>query len=202
MIDKTIVELNKIFDYLNTKFYESKLTKPVILVQASGKKRNTLGWCTVNKIWKDKEEKNENYEITICAEHLNRQIPDIIATMLHEMVHLSNIKNEIKDCSNNNVYHNKRFKETAEAVGLLVDKGPIVGWGFTSLSDKLREELMELIIDEKAFEYFRKTPPKISTKVPLFKHVCEECGQKFTLPKKVNVICENCGKKMEIIEKE
>ena len=48
----------------------------------------------------------------------------------------------IKDTSNNGVYHNRRFKEQAEAHGLTVDHHEKYGWTITSPS----EELLDFII--------------------------------------------------------
>jgi len=122
MITKTILELEKIFNLLNKEFFDDKLIKPFILVQ-SKKKKNTLGTCSVNPIWEKKDKKDDKrYEITLSAEYLNRPVEEILATLLHEMVHLYCSLNNIKDTSNNYVYHNKRFKEEAECRGLIITK--------------------------------------------------------------------------------
>src|SRR5271165_6521669 len=110
-LNSTLTELNRIFNLFNSKFFSAKLEAPVIIVQAS-RKRRTLGTCSVNRIWLNKlaEGQAGRYEISMSAEYLNRSIEEICATLLHEMVHLHNGLNDIKDTSNNYVYHNKRFK--------------------------------------------------------------------------------------------
>lgn len=201
MLDKTIQELYKIFHFLNKQIFKDECVLPVILVQQNKSKKATLGWCTVNRVWKAKDEQ-DYYEITLCAEYLNRPIEEIVATMLHEMVHLHNLIKEVKDCSNNNVYHNKKFKQTAEEKGLIVEKEQTVGWGVTKLSDKTKEIIKELKVDESAFEMFRQKilinkPPS----QPSYKYECP-CGNKFTLYKKLDVVCKLCNKPYEVIEKE
>ena len=61
----------------------------------------------------------------------------IIATLLHEMCHYFNYVNGINDTNGNK--HNKKFKKLAESVGLVVEKGKSVGYGYTSLSDELKD---------------------------------------------------------------
>ena len=77
------------------------------------------------------------HEINIGAGTLARPIEDVAATLLHEMVHYYNYENGVKDCSRGNTYHNKRFKESAESHGLIVDYSQKYGWAHTSPSDKL-----------------------------------------------------------------
>lgn len=200
MLYKTIYELENIFQQLNDLLFEGKIKIPVILVQTT--KRNSLGWCTCKPVWKHREKEIENYEITICAEYLNRDIYDIMETMIHEMVHLNNIYCEIQDTSNNNNYHNKKYKETAEAVGLLVDKRPIFGWAFTSLSDELRTKLKAIKVDEKAFSFYRNTEKKETVRPTRYKYSCPHCGQHFTITKNMNVDCGDCHEPMDVEEKD
>lgn len=53
--------------------------------------------------------------------------------MLHEMAHLYNLTHGIKDVSNNDYYHNKKLKDTAEAHGLHIKHHPKYGWAVTML---------------------------------------------------------------------
>ena len=63
--------------------------------------------------------------------------------MLHEMAHLYNMVHGIKDTSSQSgAYHNKRFKETAEAHGLRIEQHPKYGWTVTYPT----EELLDFII--------------------------------------------------------
>lgn len=165
-ITDLLTELYRVFNLFNSRFFENKLELPVIIVQSS-RKRNTLGTCSINKIWIQKEdtesaptlkgtEQFSKYEITISAEHLNRPIEDICATLLHEMIHLHNGLNNIKDTSNNYVYHNKKFKEQAEKRGLVIEHAKTIGWSVTTLQPATKDFIKNHNINEKVFEYYRK----------------------------------------------
>jgi|SRR3972149_5333651 len=198
MIVETLTELYKIFHQLEKFIFEKLLEEPVILIQST--KRKILGTCSVNKDWLNKlDEKKSKYEITIVAENLNRPKEEIIGTLLHEMVHLYCSLNDIKDTSNNFVYHNKKYKEEAEKHGLEVTHAKTIGWAVT----KLKPETLKLIntfqINEKAFEYYRKKYLGTSTaKVVYNKYECPECHMKLSHYKVLNLKCGNCDKKLEI----
>jgi len=99
--------LDSLFWQLNDKYFESSLSKCVIAISEKGR-RNAYGWCTCDKVWQGDAERH--YEINICPEYLNRPIEDICETLLHEMIHLKNLQDNINDTSRNGFYHNKEFK--------------------------------------------------------------------------------------------
>jgi ribosomal protein S27AE len=198
MITKTILELDRIFDLLNKEFFEDKLIKPIILIQSKTKK-NTLGTCSVNPIWKNRhnEEKDCKYEITLSAEYLNRTTEEIVATLIHECIHLYCSLNAINDTSNNHVYHNKKFKEEAEKRGLIIEKDKTIGWSLTKLNDTTKKLILKFNIDNSVFDYYRHTIKIEAPKVILNKYACPDCGQKVSHYKELNLICGNCKKVME-----
>lgn len=171
-----LTELNRLFNKFNEKYFENKLELPVIVVQAS-RKRNTLGTCSVNRIWVQKQDKEvtskgteqfSKYEITISSEYLNRSIEEICATLIHEMIHLYCGLNNIKDTSNNHVYHNKKFKEESEKRGLIIEKAQTIGWSVTTLKPETKEYIKTLNVVEAVFEYYRvgaKLVPKIKVDI-------------------------------------
>ena len=201
MITKTIIELNKIFKLLNKQFFEDKLVEPIILIQTKSKK-HTLGTCSTNPIWQKKdEEKDKKYEITLSGAYLNRTLEEIVATLLHEMIHLYCSLNKIKDTSNNCVYHNKKFKEEAEKRGLIIEKDKTIGWSLTKLTEDTIKLIPSLKIDNTAFDYWRNALEfKVEKpKVTLNKYKCPECETKVTSSKTLNIICGDCNKKFELI---
>jgi len=199
MINITITELHRIFDLLNKSFFENKLEQPIILIQT--KTKRTMGTCSVNKIWKRKtKDDTEKYEITLSAEYLNRTNEEIVATLLHEMVHLYNSLNQIKDTSNNFVYHNKRFKEEAERRGLVINHAKTIGWSVTTLQDPTKELIKTFNIMDQAFDYYRKAFLLETTKIPtnpLNSYSCPGCQTKINSRKILNLICGDCNKKFE-----
>lgn len=130
-ISEIVAKAEAMFDLFNAHFYTRGLARPAITVSPDGG-RGAYGWCSVYEIW---QANGTAYrEINICAEYINRPIGEVAAPMLHEMAHLYNLTHEIKDVSNNGYYHNKKFKETAEANGLTISHHHTYGWTVTDLT--------------------------------------------------------------------
>ena len=188
---ETIHRLEEMFDQFNKELFDNELERPILTVQADTTK-GAYGWCTTQKIWKS--EKEEYYEINICAEHLNRPIKEVCATLIHEMVHLDNLYKGVQDTSANGRYHNRKFKETAEARGLVIDKDPRYGWTKTSLNDDLAKWIEENIGD-KGFDLARarKIGRASGSKKKYNFYVCPCCGVKFYSIYEINATCDDCG---------
>ncbi len=130
-ISEIVAKTETMFDLFNAHFYDGELARPAITVSPDGG-RGAYGWCTVYEIW---QADGQAYrEINICAEYINRPISEVAGTMLHEMAHLYNLIHGVKDVSNNGYYHNKKFKETAEAHGLAISHHHTYGWTVTDLT--------------------------------------------------------------------
>ena len=65
-------------------------------------------------------------------------------------------KNGVQDTSRSGTYHNKKFKETAEAHGLTVEKGEKYGWHKTALSPEALEFVQSL--GKQGFTLVRPRP--------------------------------------------
>lgn len=146
---KAVNILNKAFDHFNEKYCENVLKRPLITILSRGRKA-CLGWH-----WKNKWDYQDSLhtEIMVAAETLRRPIQDILETLLHEMVHLWNSQQDIKDC-NAAQYHNKNFKKAAENIFFLeVDKMPQRGYALTKLSVKSRDDVEEFIQQEQIKDF-------------------------------------------------
>ena len=198
MIVDTLKELYRIFHQLEDSLFQIKMEEPVILIQSSKKK--ILGTCSVNKDWSNKtDEKKEKYEITISAESLKRPVDEIVETLLHEMVHLYCSLNDIKDTSNNFVYHNKKYKEEAEKRGLEVTHQQTVGYAITKLKPETVTLIKSFNINESLFDYYKKPyMGGLGKKVVYNKYGCPDCSVKISTYKKVNLICGDCNKPLEL----
>lgn len=194
-----ISELHRAFKLFNENLFNGELPEPAILIQSRGNKKLTLGWCTVKQVWKNELTKEERYEINLVAEGLNRGIYPVMTTLLHEMVHLHNLVNNIKDVSRGNTYHNMKFKKVAEAHGLLVEHADKIGW---SLS-KLQGLTMDLIdmnhFDEAVFSFGRidldfddAGKPRKKKKTSSRKYICPNCGGTVRTSKDMNILCGDC----------
>lgn len=132
--------LEKLYDKLNDAFFDGELDRPVITIQSTPR---AYGHYSLVPYWN--VDGTAKREINIAAGALNnRPIESVIATLVHEMCHQYN--NEIANVqctSRGGTYHNRYFKQTAEAHGLIVTRSEKYGWSITSPS----EELLEWILD-------------------------------------------------------
>jgi len=209
IIGKALEELYRIFDILNRDKFNGELPEPVITIQKT--RGNVLGHFTVDRTWRDKNdvesEETSYYEINIDPRWFNTRTPaDVAETLLHEMCHYYNKMNDIKDCSGN--VHNKKFKSSAEKVGLVVEKGKGVGYGYTSMSEALEAYMNEVVKpNEEAFEYFRSVPMKPSSggggrKKSVFKYTCPDCGAEVKGKRDMTIKCGICDVVMKMEDEE
>lgn len=203
-----IGELYKAFHLFNKQYYNNTLPEPSILIQNRGNKKNVLGWCTTKKIWNDVSTNEKKYEIAIISEYLNRGMLPILSTLLHEMVHLYNQINEIKDVTRNGTYHNKNFKEIAENHGLIIERDDRIGWSLTKLQSSTINFIKTTDIKEDVFTLSRLDPTQLSDnedgecenkpKSSSRKYICPNCGTIIRASKEVNVLCVDCNIKFEL----
>ena len=114
------------------------------------------------------------------------------------MVHLDNLYKGIKDTSANGRYHNKKFKETAEAHGLIIEKVQRYGWTKTSLKDETAAWIDENVKIEK-FNLVRVKKEKAKGKATKkYKYyMCPCCGKKFYSIYEINAKCDDCDEFFE-----
>ena len=202
-------QLEKMFRALNTRFFDGKLPEPVITLK---KTPGAYGHITCGKTWIAGTE--QRHEINISTATLDRPIEETTATLLHEMCHLYNMVNGIKDTSGGgNSYHNKLFKRTAEAHGLMVDHSKQYGWTITSPSLELLE-----FIELQGWQAIQMTegqpwqdmigtgtgsrapgaanggaakPPKRPSSTQRW--ICPKCRTIIRSTKEVRVICADCN---------
>lgn len=198
-----VTALENDFSIFRKHFYEDRgesLETPVITVSPHSGKIVSAGECTVMRVWQDTDAQSSNngsYEIKISAHTLEYPKDVIIGILLHEMAHLYNLLNNIKDTNKNGTYHNRRFKKTAEAHGLIVeqdDEGRY-GWCKTSLNDEAINLLHTIATDK--FDIFRPIMPKSTQtakakRIGSRKYVCPDCGQIVRATKEVHIFCADC----------
>lgn len=191
-ISENIQFFEKTFDLINKKFFENMLEKPVITIQSSPK---AYGHCTSRKVWIENTE--SYYEINIGAETLNRPVQNIIATLIHEMVHLYCQQNNIQETSRGGTYHNKRFKTEAERRGLSIDFDKKVGWSIT----KPTETIMQFVEENKLHKvitcYRVEVKPEKKKTSSTKKYTCPQCGSVVRATKTVHILCADCKMLME-----
>ena len=197
----TIAELNlalmSCFNKLNDTYFGGELEKVIITLE-EGYKKGAYGWIRTVKDWK--QGNTERYHINISSDFLDRNVEDIMETLLHEMCHLYALQNNIKDTSRSGIYHNKRFAKIAEEHGLNVKEVSQVGY-ITECSESLREwckhncPITEIRVHKKKDTKVRGGN---STKQSSRKYVCPCCGLIIRATKECSVKCMDCDEKMEI----
>ena len=186
--------LEDLFDKFNAYLFNGELAKPIITILSDT--MSAYGWCTTQKIWKSGED--EYYEINISAEYLDRPIKEVCGTLIHEMVHLDNIYKGIKDTSGNGRYHNKKFKETAEAHGLIIERVDGYGWTKTSLKPETAEWIDKNIEIEKInLVRVKREKTGKSKKSKYNYYACPCCGKKFYSIYEITATCEDCNETFE-----
>jgi hypothetical protein len=74
-------------------------------------------------------------ELFVGGEGLNAGAESVLATLLHEAAHGIASTRGIKDTSRGGRYHNKRYRQLGEEVGLTITQTPPIGWSGTELAD-------------------------------------------------------------------
>lgn len=131
MLSKETLKLETAYDIFNDRYFDGALPKVIITIQSS---RGAYGHCTTYKAWASGNEMR--YELNLGAEYLNRPIENVLATLMHEMVHIYCMENGLKDTRNMGRYHNKIFKTEAEKRGLIISKAERIGWSKTQPSEQ------------------------------------------------------------------
>lgn len=204
-MSETITNLEKLFDKLNETYFEGKLPHPIITVQSTPR---AYGHCTTKEIWrasvpeKTKTEKPTagKYEINLGAEYINRPIANTAATLVHEMVHLYCLINEITDTCQRGRYHNKTFKDEAEKRDLHIEYDRAIGYSVTNPTEALESNLKIWGFIE-GFKLARLNPMSLIGKATgtgaaaprnkSHKYVCPCCGQTVRSTSELNLICGN-----------
>lgn len=193
----TVKYLAKLYDYCNDNLFKGELQKPVITVQRD-ERNKTNGWFSLQKVWKENDKDDGEYELNITAQQLNRSVNDIAATMIHEMVHHYAKVNNMQDCSRSGTYHNKLFKRLAEMHGLNVEYMPTIGWSHTTLTASTAK-LIEVFVKDNPETFIYRSPvfkgqsvKSTSTR----KYECPCCHNSVRATKQLNIVCGDCNQVM------
>ena len=152
-----IIELSELLYGAFVSRFKREMPQPVITVQTKGRK-NAYAWFWADR-WQDSDEPRRIPEINLCAEHVSDGLVELANSLLHEMVHYANWLDGVQDCSESQ-YHNRRFKERCESVGLICEQHPQkrrFGRACTCLSAELQAFVTSLGIDESRLELSRVT---------------------------------------------
>lgn len=209
---KKLTKYNRVAGYLlnifrraNDRFFSGELPEPTITIQSTP---GAYGhFCADGHLWQSKD--GNSFEVNIGADTLNRPIELTITTLMHEMCHMYDHLNGIKDTSRGATYHNKHFKETAEERGLIVEYSKKYGFAHTKPGDILIEWILDEGFEEiqltRTEEPYRPEAkegeagddeakgPETKSKSHSIKYTCPKCGCSVRATKKVNIACLDCS---------
>ena len=194
---ETVKYLAKLYDYCNDNLFKGELRKPVITVQRD-ERNKTNGGVSLQKVWKENDKDDGDYELNMTAQQLNRPINEIVATMIHEMVHHYAKVNNMQDCSRSGTYHNKLFKRLAEMHGLNVECMPTIGWSHTTLT-KDTAKLIETFVKDNPETLIYCSPVFKGQTVKTTstrKYECPCCHNSVRATKQLNIVCGDCNQVM------
>lgn len=207
---RTAGYLEKIFRALNAKYFDNQLEEPIITIQSTPR---AYGHVTVAKAWH--KGTTTRHELNIGAGTLDRPIENVVATMLHECVHLWNLQNGVQDCSRGGAYHNKKFRDAATARDLQISYDKRIGWSITEPTEALCDFIIQqgwtdIQMNRIEWSYTPRgagsgsaaggeagTAPT-SGNSHHRKYVCPCCGNSVRATKAVNILCMDCGKQMVV----
>lgn len=138
-------------------------------------------------------------EVLITADGLGGSATDVMGILVHEAAHAIAFQRGIKDTSRQGRYHNVRFKEVAEELGLDVRRDPECGSSATSLSDPARvayrDTLAELARALRATgEHKQHSPPLDRGAGRAGVGLLCECGPRHRTGRTVSTVrCAICG---------
>lgn len=115
-------------------------------------------------------------------------------------------QNGIQDCSRGGTYHNKKFRDAAEARDLHISYDSRIGWSITEPTDALIEFIIsqgwdDIMMNRQEGFSMRGVggpgakggpAPTTGRTSSTRKIACPCCGQSVRATKKVNIICGNC----------
>lgn len=202
--------LHKIYVHINEDFFNNSLGDVSLTIQES---RGAYGHVTCSQSWISS--RGDTRELNISANYLNRDIVEVVATLIHECSHIYNLNNGIRDCSNNNVYHNKKFKKTAEELGKLrIEQVPVYGWTDTYPTEAtvdfcIKYGLEDIDLNRGGVYSFgngnlgtsgKSGTSGVAPKKPSStrKYICPVCGSSFRATRNLNVLCMDCNVQYEL----
>jgi hypothetical protein len=176
---------------------QEKTGAPRATILVTRKTGRTMGHFTHAKLWKAGDE--AFHEIMISANYFTRGARAVLGTLLHEVAHSLDLQAGIQGVTGDG-YHNKKFKDTAEALGLTITQAKGIGWSVTEVSDACAErwaEALALIENALALMADSEQAKKTGGRNKNLKSARCGCGGVIRLSasvlEKCEPICQNCG---------
>lgn len=176
---------------------QEKTGAPRATILVTRKTGRTMGHFTHAKLWKAGEE--SFHEIMISANYFERGARAVLGTLLHETAHSLDLQAGIQGVTGDG-YHNRKFKQTAEALGLTITQAKGIGWSVTEVSDECAErwaEALALIENALALMADSEQAGKTRGRNKNLKVAVCGCGEKIRISakalEKCAPMCQDCG---------
>ena len=161
-----------------------------------GRSAKVHGHFTHFKPWKAGEE--QFHEIFLSAPSFARGAVATLGTLLHEVAHSLDLQNGIQGTTAEG-YHNKKFKATAESLGLEIGQVKGKGWTDTKVPDSCVarwQEAYDIIENALTLTAFADGKAGKKGRNKNLKVAMCQCGEKIRLSasvlEKCAPMCQNC----------
>ena len=194
-----IQESERFIQFLIKRFNLNIENNFIITINKANK--NTLGYF-MPKEHKDHfiNTTQDLHNININTLHLKKEDVNIYEVLAHELSHLVNNSNKIKDCCGFG-YHNKKFKEQAEKFLLKVEKTS-KGFNHTTPTEEFILMLEEFKPNKEVFNFCQNTNNKQKVGSRLRLYICD-CGVKVRVAKNdFKALCLDCNTEFKGVNKE
>ena len=190
----------KSFDVCNDKYFAGLVARPVITI-AQGAKVRAYGWVSVAPVWHEIAGEKKAHELNISSEFLSRPFAEVVTTLMHEIVHLENLRNGVQDVARSGSRHNKKFADCADAHGMTGykdDDFSKVGFKAKLTEETAADLILSLAFLKDAITLSRDVnPDKIKGKKSnVLKYACPCCGSSVRATKEIAILCIECDEAM------
>ncbi len=170
----------------------------VIVAQGSGQRGGlVLGHLAPDR-WQTASSRGELvHELLIAGEGLAMGAEEVFGTALHEAAHALAIARRIADTSRDGRYHNDRYRQLAEELGLRVQRTRHLGWNATALLPATRQRYAaQIAAIDAAITRHRLPEPSLRGGRNLAAAVCS-CPRRIRVATGTllagAITCELCG---------
>ena len=170
----------------------------IIIASGTGGKHTRLGYHAPGR-WNVAGE--QRAEIMISGEGLRRSAREVLGTLLHEAAHALAAARGIQDTSRQGRYHNTRYAQLAQELGIEVGKNTSLGWSLTTVPDSTARDYAAQIraLQDAMILWRQAETPTGTTRRPSNGFIAAVCPCGRTIRAAASTLaaapitCESCG---------
>ncbi|MCA1697966.1 MAG: hypothetical protein LC790_03295 [Actinobacteria bacterium] len=168
----------------------------IVIGQGSGHRGGLLLGQLAPERWQPTGPGELVHELLVGGEGLARGPVDVFTTLLHEAAHALALTRQIADTSRDGRYHNQRYRQLAQELGLEVRRDAQLGFSTTSLTALTQARYQRTIgVIADAITLHRRPEPRASTGRNLSVAMCA-CPRRIRVAQGVlragPITCEIC----------